>query len=256
MRRRYERNIGLSGLTLIESLIIIAVLAILALVAAPSFGNLLDSMRLNQAITEMRSTLASAQRQAIRQGESCDVAVLINQTGTGSEPSQLSSGIYANCVPQQGFTFDQKILTASNMVPLGTAVSADDTEESNQGTGNSKKNDQTARNAAWCANHPNLQWHRKCNEDQSSQNRTIAYAESTFGHNGNITFRVQSGTKNPVDPSGKLVVFSRRKKDGTKKCIAISRRLGLTRIGTYTGPLDPVDITDVGICTALEWNKQ
>jgi hypothetical protein len=46
------------------------------------------------------------------------------------------------------------------------------------------------------------------------------------------------------------------RQNGKKKCIAISSTLGLTRVGTYVGGTDPNSITQTGVCTALEWNKQ
>ncbi|NJN23235.1 MAG: hypothetical protein HC810_00950 [Acaryochloridaceae cyanobacterium RL_2_7] len=40
------------------------------------------------------------------------------------------------------------------------------------------------------------------------------------------------------------------------RCLVISRRIGLTRIGYYQGGLSPQEITNEGQCKTLEWDQQ
>jgi hypothetical protein len=60
----------------------------------------------------------------------------------------------------------------------------------------------------------------------------------------------------PKDPSAKIVALIPDNKSVTKRCVAVSSTLGLTRVGTYTGEVSPTAITDEGVCTALDWKEQ
>ena len=246
-RKRYRRRKGYRnrGFTLIESLIIVIVIGIVSLIAAPSFGNMFDAMRLNHSVAEMRTTLSSAQRAAIRNQEACSATILINHTAP-----QIESGVYTSCLPEGGKTLEKNVLTATNMLSELEAASSSDTEETSKG----KDKDKEARDEAWCAKHPDKQWHHKCNGEQADSTEPIRYADSVFSKNGSLNFDV-SESQNVTDSTGKLVLFSRGKEHKAKKCIAISRRLGLTRVGTYSGELDPSGIT-AGECSALDWQEQ
>lgn len=63
------------GFTLIETLIIIAVVGILAAIAAPSFLGLLNQKRVDDALAKFQGALQEAQREAIRKSQSCAVTV-------------------------------------------------------------------------------------------------------------------------------------------------------------------------------------
>lgn len=53
------------GFTLIELMVTIAVLAVVAMMAAPSFGNILANQRLKQTLVEIKSSLAEARSRAM-----------------------------------------------------------------------------------------------------------------------------------------------------------------------------------------------
>ncbi len=60
---------GLRGVTLVESLTAIALMAILGAIAAPAFRSQLASARLSAAVNELSGTLALARTQAVRLGQ-------------------------------------------------------------------------------------------------------------------------------------------------------------------------------------------
>lgn len=59
----------LLGFTLIEVLVIILVVGILSAIAIPSFISLVDKVNINNAVTDVRSSLQTAQRNAIRRSQ-------------------------------------------------------------------------------------------------------------------------------------------------------------------------------------------
>lgn len=63
------------GFTLIESLIIVAVIGILAAVAAPSFLATLNRSRVNDALTSVEGALKEAQKEATKRSTSCTVTL-------------------------------------------------------------------------------------------------------------------------------------------------------------------------------------
>lgn len=65
------------GFTLIETLVVVAMIGILSAIAAPSFLAFLERAKLNQAVDQVRGALQEAQRHAIRQSVSCTVTLNI-----------------------------------------------------------------------------------------------------------------------------------------------------------------------------------
>jgi len=63
------------GFTLIESLIVVAVIGILAAIAAPSFLNSLNNSRVKDALSATEGALKEAQREAIKKSKSCVVYI-------------------------------------------------------------------------------------------------------------------------------------------------------------------------------------
>jgi hypothetical protein len=86
----------------------------------------------------------------------------------------------------------------------------------------------------------------------------VEVANITFNSLGSAEFSIQSAIQFPLlppDPTGKVVAFVDNP-NVKKKCVAISSTLGLTRVGIYTGDITPTEITDRGVCTALDWKQQ
>ena len=72
------------GFTLIEVLVIIAIVGILSAIAIPSFISLINKIDLNNAVTEVRSALQTGQREAIRRSQVCTIGLNpVNRTVTG-----------------------------------------------------------------------------------------------------------------------------------------------------------------------------
>jgi type IV fimbrial biogenesis protein FimT len=66
------------GLTLIELMVAVAVLAILAMIAAPSFNNQLASSRVESAASELKAALDFARSEAIKQSSTVSVCPSTN----------------------------------------------------------------------------------------------------------------------------------------------------------------------------------
>ena len=81
-----------------------------------------------------------------------------------------------------------------------------------------------------------------------------------FGVLGTAKFAVEDLDENgaynqvvnpPKDPSGKIVFYIASNSNLSKKCIAISNTLGLTRVGNYTGKIiGNSKLSNKGVCTA------
>lgn len=56
------------GFTLLEVMVVVAIMGVLAALAAPSFGPLIDRWRVRQAVESMTSTLYYARSEAIKRG--------------------------------------------------------------------------------------------------------------------------------------------------------------------------------------------
>lgn len=226
--RRPNRRHPQRGFTLIETLIVIALVGILASIAAPSFASLLDSMKVDQTINEIRMALQDTQRQAIRTSQVCVVQV----PTTGNSPSasplpQWLQALIAKYFPAGG-SGSKKI--------SGNCLTSGSPELSN--AVDLASNLQTAQAAA------------------SSSSGSVVVQYSPLGSADFVISSAVAPPATPVDPTGKVVAFIASKPQVKKKCVAISSNLGLTRIGVYTGGTNPKDITDTGVCSALDWKQQ
>ncbi|HEY9828452.1 MAG TPA: type II secretion system protein [Stenomitos sp.] len=216
--QKWYRRLQQRGFTLIETLVIVMVIGILAAVSAPSFGSLLDSIKVNQSVTDLKTALQDSQRQAIRKNQVCS-AQLPNVgkgnsgegSGKGSKKKQMVEG---NCLTSGSPDQPDSVTLVSNLKSVVSSLP----------TGTSDR-----------------------------------VVEVKFGAQGSAEFAVLTSVVAPAipkDPSGKVIAYVADKPQIQKKCVAISSTLGLTRIGTYSGSIDPASITDQGVCTALDWKYQ
>lgn len=243
-RSRYKSK----GFTLIESIIIVAFVGILAMIAVPSFGNMLDSIRLDQATTEIRIAFSNAQRQAIRNGDICNSALSINQYSTETNQETIPSTIYNDCLPNDEKSFSDKVIIATNILPLKVISTPISTQPTSL----------TQETAKWCEDHKkhkHKEWPGICLQAPPPVEEEQKLAQVAFGNNGGLNYEVKSDSENPADLSGKIVLYTRDRQQDTQKCVVLSKRLGLARIGSYRGGLTQSDITR-GLCTAREWNTQ
>lgn len=210
-------------------LVVIALVGILGAIAAPSFGSLLDSIKVDQTVTELRTVFQDTQRHAIRTSQVCVVQVPTNNnTGPSSLP-QWWLDLLAKFFPSSGSGSGQKTITGNCLTSGSPQLSEDVDLASNVQAVKSSSN--------------------------SSSGRILIQ----FGALGSADFSIASAVQPPAipsDPTGKVVAFIADKPGVKKKCVAISGTLGLTRVGTYTGGTTPADITDRGVCTALDWKRQ
>lgn len=73
------------GFTMIETMVIIIIIAILSAIAAPSFLALFNRNKVNDALNQVRGALQESQRQAISKSKSCTVILDITKNQvTGS----------------------------------------------------------------------------------------------------------------------------------------------------------------------------
>ena len=71
----YDARKSNSGFTLTEMIVTIIVIGVIAAIAAPNFLGLLNRNRINDAAQQVEGAFKEAQRQALRTGKSCTVAI-------------------------------------------------------------------------------------------------------------------------------------------------------------------------------------
>ncbi|NJM78238.1 MAG: prepilin-type N-terminal cleavage/methylation domain-containing protein [Acaryochloridaceae cyanobacterium RU_4_10] len=238
--RKTHRRFWQRGFTLIEVMVIIMVVGVLAATAAPSFGSLLDSIKVNQTVTDLRTAFQDTQRQAIRKNQTCTIQVPNANSNSGN--GNNNNGNHGNGNHGKG--------KGNNGNGNG-----------NHGNGN-HGNKQLVQGNCLTSGSPELSENIGIATNLQSASATSGSSnaiELKFGTLGSADFTIQTAVIAPAmprDPSGKVVAFSESNPQGQKKCVAISSNLGLTRVGTYTGGTSPREITDSGICTALDWKQQ
>ncbi|PSW02545.1 GspH/FimT family pseudopilin [Photobacterium lipolyticum] len=77
----YSNNLKVSGFTLLELLIAIAVMTILATAAAPSFSSLIESNKLKRLATEIEWLLVQAKSEAVMRNENLKVHFVRDDSG-------------------------------------------------------------------------------------------------------------------------------------------------------------------------------
>lgn len=63
------------GFTLVEMLVIVAVIGILSAIVGPSFLGLLNQKKVGEAVTQVRGALQEAQRESIRNSKDCEITI-------------------------------------------------------------------------------------------------------------------------------------------------------------------------------------
>ena len=248
-----------------------AVMGIMAGVATPNLQAMMNRMKLEQAVVEIRSALEETQRKAVRDNKLCDITLdtiegevsgdclvtgnrsipqsidvvtnLINSDGTGSSDEAIddSDEIETTSTLTDSYL---GVITSSNNEPPQIAlapIAQKDAKQSKAGMAIhiiSKKDKSKEK--------------EKCTEKKAAQGKCVLVK---FGNLGNAEFNIDTNTTNgkPVDPTGKIVLFMPGHPSLERRCVAISNTLGLTRMGNYTGTLEPADITDSGVCTSMDW---
>ncbi len=268
--RRPSRQVR--GFTLLETIIIVVVIGVMAVVAVPSFSGMLASIKVNQVITEIRTTLSTTQRTAIRSGEPCLTSLMVQLTGEEAPPPNFQSGILNSCNANTGNdSLAEGISVVTNLMPnpdrlsLLTTQPQPITRPSTSlagrvgqdwlvGSSGGSSSSFWEQAAQWACD--NWSWCPSSLSEPTSPSDNIGIVDIAFGNQGSVDYEVQSSLSMPPDSTGKIVAFVSERPQAKQKCIAISKTLGLTRVGKYRGALSPTDITDEGTCTASDWTEQ
>jgi prepilin-type N-terminal cleavage/methylation domain-containing protein len=254
------------GFTLLETLIIVLILGIGLAIATPSFLSLIEKLRLEQAVVEVRSTFREAQRQAIREGESCLVVLdLTNSKLTApcininqrSLPEQVKIATNITLIPEEALGANQEKSTEdfyARDIGSQLVASTDLTNLGLQISSGSKWHNTELRIGSCYVKVSPEKTYLTCSKDSNSQTKPKLVPVS-FGILGTAEFSIAkpklSGIT-PLDPSAKIIFYTSESSNSIKKCIAVSNTLGLTRAGIYTGSTEPQSITSSGNCKATE----
>jgi|GEM_PF-2137113 len=258
-----------AGFTLIEKMVIVVIIGIGAALSAPSMLAAFNRAQVKQTMAEVRSALNETQREAIKDNKICMLTLNFVEgkvTGTclttGDRTLDTSVEIVTNLTdPNSSASLDQKskpILIGSDVQP---SLGFNDGEHVSQ-IAMASDADTNARASIV------VQVIAKCKGNTEKglglgtcKDKSASFSSSTsipiqYGVLGNPEFAIVSANQTPTDPTGKIVFFDANNTQATKRCIAISNTLGLTRIGTYQGDIQPTAITDSGRCTAENWENQ
>ena len=84
-QRRFATERHHAGFTLIEALVVVALMAILASLAAPSFTNQFQRYRVDTVRDELLASMNLAKSEAIRQGQTITIQKLAGACGTAGD---------------------------------------------------------------------------------------------------------------------------------------------------------------------------
>lgn len=280
---RSQRNKRLapeSGFTLAEKIIIVAVIGIVGAVAAPNLSRLLDRARLNRATSDVRSALDETQREAIRGNKSCQVTLdLVGaevrgtclQTGKRTLPKQIS--VATNMKANPDASLPHRETARPHVADIALRPVIDPERPAAMAPDSSAADPQASMTIHIISYHrlasaptptptstPSSTPTPTTTPDPPPEERVrVIPIAIQYGALGTPNFAVETSVRPPTlpaDPSGKIIFYLADNARVPKRCIAISNTLGLTRIGTYSGELEPAAITDRGTCTASGWTTQ
>ena len=272
-------------------MIILIVIVVLATLAVPSLKALLDGRKVDHAIAEMRVALSQSQRSAIRNADTCGTSILVQTVNTSPDfQADLNSNCPQVSVPElpDGITITSNLIAtpmdmvlsskrhwlASNQILIAEDIGDDDDDDDDQRSApvnnNTDSNENKVNNSSskiiedtskkTITQESRAKWKMSNCKDwkgcTSSQRAQKGVVDLYFNHQGAIRYDIQTGGQSTMDPSGKFVAALSDQPNQTMKCIAISQRIGLTRIGSYEGGLTPEKITHEGQCVTKAWNKQ
>ena len=240
--RLWIKSLSQRGFTLIENILILVLIGVFTVIAAPNMSQMLAKIELNKSVVAVQTHFASAQREAIRTKEGCEVGLLENQDPANEENSLAPLVGYGECMPENFSALSEKAIVATNLttpVPVTPNVPSEI----------SKKTE------VWCSQHEakHKKWEEFCAQPQEISSN---FAQMFYNLEGGATFRVLSTSKYPIDPTGKFVFYNPGNSDPHPPCLLISNRFGLVRKGSYSGSLDANAMTESGVCKTDDWEKQ
>lgn len=107
---------SVSGFTLTELLVVLAVAGILAMMAVPSFNSLVQSQRVKNAGFELYSSLALARSEAIKRNSDVTMATATNASGELSWDITAGSAVIRNQDPIKDIAFEITGLPGTDVV--------------------------------------------------------------------------------------------------------------------------------------------
>ncbi len=91
-----------AGFTLIETLVIVVVIGVVTVIAAPNLVSMMERVKVDQSVAEVRGVLQSAQREAIRGGQPCVTNLSLKKSnGLAKGHSKKSCGSAAGYQPPE-----------------------------------------------------------------------------------------------------------------------------------------------------------
>ncbi|MGB8701402.1 MAG: prepilin-type N-terminal cleavage/methylation domain-containing protein, partial [Thermosynechococcaceae cyanobacterium] len=113
-RRSHQQRHGWRqwGFTLIEMMVIVMVVGVLSAIAAPSFGALMDNIKVSQTVSDLRLALQDTQRQAIRANKTCQA-----QFVTKTSHSKTEDSVSGNCLTSGNPDVPKNLQVANNIQP-------------------------------------------------------------------------------------------------------------------------------------------
>lgn len=254
------------GFTLAEKMVIVAIIGIAAAVSAPSIMAAMNRAKVKQTMAKVQAALNETQREAIKGNKICTLTLNFD-----------AGRISGSCLKVSDRSLDTSVAIVTNLIDPTANTAQDDESQpvwisSDVQAPSLGLNDGENISQIAMASSPEhkSQWTdagmvvqviaEKCkgNTDEGLGLGTCKdqLIPIKYGVLGNPEFAIISAQASPTDPSGKIIFFDPNNASGKKHCIAISNTLGLTRIGTYKGDIQPIAITDAGRCTAENWEDQ